>query len=282
VVADLSPSISQNFFVSLNGVTANIPIVAVYPLYKGSLIIQSATTTIPTKYTATSCSTQGTVLVNGQIGCDIVANGTIDVSKSYCVTVNSGKSATLMPDVWGRTNRYYATLYGLSAGDPVNVYVKGATNSILCTPSLNLSPEASVPSIITITPSSGEANTSVTIFGKNLTSASAVNIYYTSGAFLGSFSPTFSDTNNVTFNVNSIFAANTPPGTYNLKIVTPLGITNSLPFTLTAPATSTTSSIKLNSTPTLSLIYDTAGKESQLVGTFNITLTAGSEDINLK
>lgn len=246
-----------------------------------------ATSTTPTFFTATSCSTQGTVLTGGTIGCDIVANGTIDLSKSYCAAISSGKTATLQSDVFGRTNRYFATLSGLNADDQVNVYIKGATNSIQCTPSLNLSTQASLSSIISVTPQTGGSNTLVTIFGKNLSNASSVNFYYSSGTFLASFIPTFSDINNVQFNVNNVFALNTPPGTYNVKVVTPNGTTNSLQFTLTGntiPATTTqivAPLITINGTPTLNLAYNSTNKESSLTATYNITFKAGSGTVNL-
>jgi hypothetical protein len=88
------------------------------------------------QYTATSCSTQGTILMGGTIGCDIIANGTIDLSNSYCIS-GSGQKAMLQPDSLGRSNYYYATLNGLQSNDPVNVYISGQTNGIQCTPTLN-------------------------------------------------------------------------------------------------------------------------------------------------
>ncbi len=87
-------------------------------------------------------------------------------------------------------------------------------------------------SIISITPQSGGANAAITIFGKNMNNASSVNFYDNSGSLIGSLTPFFSDINNAEVNISPNFAESTTPGTYNVKVVTPLGITNSLPFTL--------------------------------------------------
>jgi len=98
----------------------------------------------PTSNTATYCTTQGTQMYtlndgSGYIGCDIVANGSFDLSKSYCEGQLSRIRATgLQADPYGRANRYYTTLKNLKPQEQVDVYINSNNNYIKCAPSLNV------------------------------------------------------------------------------------------------------------------------------------------------
>jgi hypothetical protein len=173
----------------------------------------------------------------------------------------------------GRANYYYATLNGLYAGDPVGVYVKGATNSIQCTPSLNLTAQQSIPTIITITPSTlNGASEQVTIFGKNMSNATAINFYDQSGNKVAGFIPSYSDINNVQGTITSFYpiATGQVTNTYNVKVVTPTGTSNSLPFTVTAPTTTNPTITTPPATGNLLISLDST------ISSGNITNAAGT------
>lgn len=92
---------------------------------------------------ATSCRTLGTGMVvdkngKGYIGCDIWADGSIDLSNSYCEGQKSHNTKLLIPDAYGRQNQYFATLTGLNKDEEVKVFIynfKG--EKIECLTSLN-------------------------------------------------------------------------------------------------------------------------------------------------
>lgn len=75
------------------------------------------------------------------------------------------------------------------------------------------------PSIISITPSQGITNTTVTIYGSNLSGASAVE-FYQNGIFKSSLVPNSVSSTNVTFLLSSVFTANTSAGAYEVGVVT--------------------------------------------------------------
>lgn len=89
------------------------------------------------------CRTLNTRMVTdfdgrGQIGCDIKANGQVDLSKSFCESQKTNKKEFLVPDAYGRKDQYFATLTGLDLDEEVKVfaYTKSGTK-IECLPSLN-------------------------------------------------------------------------------------------------------------------------------------------------
>lgn len=90
-----------------------------------------------------SCSTFGTKMVvgldgKGQIGCDIETLSEIDLSKSYCQSQKTNKSKLLIPDAFGRSNRYYATLTGLDLDEQVRVFAYNQSGQkVECLPVLN-------------------------------------------------------------------------------------------------------------------------------------------------
>ncbi len=92
---------------------------------------------------ATTCRTLGTGMVvdkdgKGYIGCDVWVDGSIDLSKSYCEGQKTHKKEFLIPDAYGRQNRYFATLTGLNRNEEVKVFVSTPTGSVIeCLPSLN-------------------------------------------------------------------------------------------------------------------------------------------------
>lgn len=91
----------------------------------------------------TSCHTLGTLMVRGsdgkgEIGCDIKVDGEIDLSKSFCESQTTRMRQLLIPDAYGRSDQYYATLSGLDFDEKVKVYVYSPDGTFLeCTPILN-------------------------------------------------------------------------------------------------------------------------------------------------
>jgi len=75
---------------------------------------------------------------NGYIGCDTMIYGDFSLAKSYCEGQKTGNKKYLIPDGYGRADRYYATLTGLDPKEEVKVFV--VTNDgkkIECSPTLN-------------------------------------------------------------------------------------------------------------------------------------------------
>lgn len=100
---------------------------------------------------ANKCETQGTVMRTvdgkGQIGCDVLVNAPIDLNKSYCRGLTTGKQITsLKPDLQGRQNYYYNKLVDLDPKEEVQVVVffqSKPNEAFTCTPNLNK--QASAP-----------------------------------------------------------------------------------------------------------------------------------------
>lgn len=93
-----------------------------------------------------SCKTLGTKLVitsqppnyHSQIGCDIEAVGQFDLSKSYCEGIWHKQKVYLVPDAYGRANRYYATLTDIDPIEPAQVFIYSLSGEkIECLPKLN-------------------------------------------------------------------------------------------------------------------------------------------------
>lgn len=89
------------------------------------------------------CKTLGTKMIvgaggAGQIGCDILTTGPIDLSESYCESQTTHQKAYLTPDVYNRTNWYYATLTGLEMNEKVRVFAYSNNKGLVeCLPILN-------------------------------------------------------------------------------------------------------------------------------------------------
>lgn len=100
------------------------------------------------------------------------------------------------------------------------------------------------PSIYSISPNSGSAQTAVTISGNNLSTASSIEFFNSNGQFVGSLVPSAIYAQSVTFTVSGTFAANMPAGAYQVGVVTSNCAggcdSNRLSFALTSPATSVT------------------------------------------
>lgn len=90
-----------------------------------------------------SCQTLGTKMVRGadgkgQIGCDVTVGGDVDLSKSYCESRVTHFKQLLIPDAFGRPNRYFATLTGLNFNEGVRIFVYSPSGANLeCLPELN-------------------------------------------------------------------------------------------------------------------------------------------------
>ncbi|HTK03518.1 MAG TPA: DUF4153 domain-containing protein [Alphaproteobacteria bacterium] len=98
---------------------------------------------IPPAPAATACRTLGGGMVvdkngRGYIGCDVWVDGAIDLSKSYCEGQITHNTKLLIPDGYGRSNQYFATLTGLKKNEEVKVFVyNSGGEKIECLPSLN-------------------------------------------------------------------------------------------------------------------------------------------------
>lgn len=89
------------------------------------------------------CKTLGTKMIvggdgRGEIGCDIQVNGAIDLKESYCEGQSTLQKEFLVPDAYGRKNRYYATLTGLNMDEEARVFAYTQSGlKIECLPPLN-------------------------------------------------------------------------------------------------------------------------------------------------
>ena len=97
-----------------------------------------------------------------------------------------------------------------------------------------------LPTISNISPSQGTSNTSVTIYGTNLSGASVVEFYNSSGQLAASLVPSSASATNVVFTISGTFAAMVAPGTYQVGVVTNACAggcdSNRIGFTINAPA----------------------------------------------
>jgi len=89
-----------------------------------------------------TCRTLGTVMYTdangtGYIGCDIEVSGPFDLNRSYCISQTTLRRESLVPDVFGRLNRYFATLRNLRLDEEVKVFIVSGGREIECLPSLN-------------------------------------------------------------------------------------------------------------------------------------------------
>ncbi|HEY4525600.1 MAG TPA: IPT/TIG domain-containing protein, partial [Candidatus Paceibacterota bacterium] len=95
------------------------------------------------------------------------------------------------------------------------------------------------PNITGISPTQGTSNTTVTIYGTNLSGTTNVEFYNLNGQLSGTLTPSSVSATSVVFTISSVFAANASPGGYNIGVVTnncPGGCnSNRLGFTLNAP-----------------------------------------------
>ncbi|MBI2580256.1 hypothetical protein HYV85_00420 [Candidatus Woesearchaeota archaeon] len=105
---------------------------------KDGACVQQATLAKP------SCKTLGTLMYvdnkdgTGYIGCDVEVSGEFNLEKSYCISQKTYQKRNLVPDAYGRANRYFATLTGLDAKEAVRVYVVSMTGEeVECLPPLN-------------------------------------------------------------------------------------------------------------------------------------------------
>ena len=74
----------------------------------------------------------------GYIGCDTMIYGDFNLANSYCEGQKTGRKKYLIPDAYGRADRYYATLTGLNPNEEVKVFVVTSSGKkIECFPTLN-------------------------------------------------------------------------------------------------------------------------------------------------
>jgi hypothetical protein len=91
-----------------------------------------------------TCKTLNTEMVIdpkgfGYIGCDMeVMTGQIDLNRSYCESQTTHQKEFLVPDAYGRRNRYWATLTSLDPKEIIKVYAYSQAGAkVSCTPDLN-------------------------------------------------------------------------------------------------------------------------------------------------
>jgi hypothetical protein len=112
-------------------------------------------------------------------------------------------------------------------------------------------PVSNAPTITSISPNRGTIGTSVTIYGTNLSGASGVEFYNSSGRF-ASLTPSSVSATKVVFTIDGRFAADVAPGTYQISVVTNACAggcnSNRIGFTLNTP---------VSNAPTVTFIADT-------------------------
>lgn len=90
-----------------------------------------------------TCTTLNGKMVRGEgfgyIGCDMkVLSGTINLSESYCEGQTTHTREYLIPDSYGRKNRYWTTLQTIDPNEEVKVFATSLSGETTeCLPSLN-------------------------------------------------------------------------------------------------------------------------------------------------
>ena len=132
-------------------------------------------------------------------------------------------------------------------------------------------PTASSPApvITSISPTQGTSNSTVTIYGSNLSGVSSIEFYTSGGQFAGSIVPSSVSATNVIFTLSGAFAYNVA-GTYQVGVVGngPGGInSNRLNFTVNVPSTSA---------PVITSISPTQGSSNTTVTIYGSNLSGVS------
>ncbi|MBI5138943.1 MAG: peptidoglycan-binding protein [Candidatus Vogelbacteria bacterium] len=186
-------------------------------------------------------------------------------------TASGQLSASLVPSSSSATNVNF-TISGPFVGnvDPGTYQVSVVTN--LCPggcDSNRLSftlnaPSANAPTISNISPGQGTANTSITIYGTNISEASRVEFYNQSGQLNASLTPSAVTATSLMFTISGPFVGNVDPGTYQLKIVTPFGTSNGMNFVFNTPSVNA---------PTISSISPAQGTQNTNVTIYGTNLS---------
>jgi hypothetical protein len=126
---------------------------------------------------------------------------------------------------------YGALAYNADGSSQVQVVTPaGSSNEF---PFAVLTPSANIPNITSVIPALGDLNAIVTIYGANLAGASSVQFYTSNGQIAGSLTPSSVSNTSIIFTMGGVFVANTAPGPYQIKVVTPAGTSNGQSFTIT-------------------------------------------------
>ncbi len=173
--------------------------------------------------------------------------GSINNSVQNNITVSSAGS----PLQFALTGAF---AYNVTGALQVRVVTPAGTSNVW--PFTITAPSANAPTITGITPSQGTANTNVTIYGTNFTGATEIDFYNANNQWAGSISNStqanftvLSGGSSLQFIFPATLAYNFDPGTYQVKVVTSAGPSNSQSFTVTAPA---------SNAPTLSSLSPTS------------------------
>ena len=124
------------------------------------------------------------------------------------------------------------------------------TSNISTTTNNGVANQSSRPSLVSITPSQGTSNTTVTISGTNLKDPDEVDFYDTNNLLQTDIPTKYTDSNGLQHNnifvtsggsslqfvISGTMASNIS-GTFQVRVVTPSGSSNALPFTIVAPTT---------------------------------------------
>ncbi len=126
------------------------------------------------------------------------------------------------------------------------------------------------PTINTISPNQGVVGDQFTISGTNLITEGGVNTV-SFGAQLASI---------VSLSPTSVVARvpQVNQGIYYVSVSNNGTQSNGMPFTVLSTTTPSRPTITVNPNPSLKLQYDSTGKESSLVATYGLTITAGATD----
>lgn len=236
----------------------------------GDAVLNSLTLTFGGS-AAGNTSFMNSVALHDQNGNNVVADGIAQASVSgnrvtwtfqphsnpFVVTAGSGYSFS----VWGDLSQL-STAAGVSQTVTATIqggsdfsYYDGTNSSASL---LNLSPlqvppitvvnlagagtASQNPTITSISPNHGGVGSTITAYGTNLSGAFWVGFYDSDPNFAPGIVPSSANANSVTFTINSTFAANVVPGTYQIDVQTPPCatpggcISNRLSFTLDGSA----------------------------------------------
>ena len=156
------------------------------------------------------------------------------IERKFVTKVAEGSVPCVDASFGASTSAYENTCWYSSdvTTSPVTVLAISQTVTPV-TPAPSTSIPGGLPTITTVSPAQGGANTRVTLSGSNLTNTSSIE-FAQNGQSSGAITPSEAQSQSVTFTIPYAYAANTSAGTYQLRAVTPSGTSNSLNFTFTA------------------------------------------------
>jgi hypothetical protein len=154
-------------------------------------------------------------------------DGADGVPQVVTTSVTNGRWQVTMPSVYPGTHS--VTVIDADSGSS---YAHTLTTGTLTVSA----PQTAAPTINSISPNTATTNTSVTMYGTNLSGASGIQVYNSSGTVVASLVLSSVTPTDVSFTLYGSFLGMVGPGTYQLAVVTPTGTSNTLPLTVTSPS----------------------------------------------